>query len=238
MIPVPSSVCAAPSRKVETYLKLISKLFLNPDRHLRFLPIHGQKQVILKIYGLRENRESLNGVLRKWRQRPSSWNKLEFCCVEGEARLRQILATKLEPPPVKTPGGDLKEYLSLEVWIVPLADFCELFKGSLGMFRVQLDHIRCVCNVCTEMHPEPSCGVGEEGVYDSVRSVRTHYSLLLWTCEVDPKQSQPLERCDTAGQTRSVSVTFLCYNREKEIRTMTYPVRKMFYQRSESVLDS
>lgn len=51
-----------------------------------------------------------------------------------------------------------------------------------------------------EVHPEPSCRMSKERMDDSVRKVGADYSLLLWTCEMDPKQSQSPQRRDAAKQ--------------------------------------
>ena len=174
------------------HLKFELKLILNPDCHLGLYPVHCQKHVILEIDILRQNREPLEDILRKFWRTSRGRDEPELRRIEGNARLCQTSARELEPPPIKAASSGLKECLGLEVCIVPLADFRQLFPSQLSVLRMQSDHFWSVRGTGTEVHPKSSCDMNEERMNDSARKVCADYSLLLWTCEMDSEQSEPL----------------------------------------------
>ena len=72
----------------------------------------------------------------------------------------------LEPPSMKARSCDVKEYMSLDSCNTPLADFRDLFRGQLSVFRVESDHYRRMSEIGTGMRPRSSRGGDEERMED------------------------------------------------------------------------
>jgi hypothetical protein len=107
------------------HLEPMSKFLFNPCSHRRFRSATCQEQEILKINGLRQNRQLLVQVFRKFGWSSICWDKLKSCSDNSLTALPDVHRSDVCKRQDHGSSGHPDPYLSSELPVMSFEDVCK-----------------------------------------------------------------------------------------------------------------
>ena len=124
----------------------MSKFLLDPCSHRQFRPTTRQEQEILKIDGLRDNRQFLVQPFGKLGWSSIQWDKLESCSINSLTAFLDVQMSSVTSSQDYGSSSRPEHYLRSKFLVLSLENFCKQFQRHSNVSRLESDHDMRICD--------------------------------------------------------------------------------------------